>query len=160
MIKGRTIVCVPIALLLVLAVVSIMLQSAPAVSNISFSKTYNADDILSDPTVKHILASSLFTDVRTDISHSEERHPGDQALKDKCLNGGGNPVMGMFNPDTKHCIEIIETADGNGVKKWLVRVVKQVDGMYQEITAFTDEWASLSQVEQYLVNGGYMYLWP
>ena len=29
-----------------------------------------------------------------------------------------------------------------------------------EITAFSDEWASVAEVEDYLIRQGYMYMWP
>lgn len=124
---------------------------------------YYAYDMLKDKDVDYILHSSLFEGVNTSTSHSASKHPNDQELKDKCLNGDGAPVLGMINPDTKHCVEVIKTdveEGGRAIERFLVRVVKQVDGVYNEITAFTDEWESIGQVENYLNEGGYMHLWP
>ena len=151
--------------IVVIAVLALLLlpASMPDVPTVDFTNTVHRDDILMDKDVQFILKSSLFEDVQTSISHSAERHPGDQDLKNQCLNGGGNPVLGMINPDTGHCVEVLETTTEEGgrtVKKWLVRVVKQIDGIYNELTAFTDEWATLSEVEIYLNEGGYMQMWP
>lgn len=151
-------ICVMIA---IVAVAMPHIELADVQASDFGSKVY-ADDILQDPDVKHILMSSLFEDVQTSISHSDTRHPGDQELRDKCLNGDGTPVLGMINPNNNHCVEVIETTieeGGRSVRKFLVRVVKQIDGLYNEITAFTDEWDEVYQVEDYLVRRGYMHMW-
>lgn len=160
---AKTIVVGGPIFILLIAIMAIFILPASDVKPVDFTNGVHADDILEDPDVKYILSSSIFEDVRTDITHSAERHPGDQELRDKCLNGGGNPVLGMMNPHTGHCVEIIETSakeGGSVVKRWLVRVVKQVDGLYQEVTAFTDDWEAIYEVEDYLVGGGYMVIWP
>lgn len=151
-----------IFILMVVAVAVIMLPKATATS-ITFMQYDHSYDMLRDPDVDYILRSSLFEGVNTSTSHSAQRHPSDQELKDKCLGDNGTPVLGMFNPDTKHCVEVVSTTveeGGHVIERFLVRVVKQVDGVYNEITAFTDEWVNVQQVENYLNAGGYMHLWP
>ena len=107
-----------------------------------------------------LMSLSIFADVGTEISHASTKHADDMDLYNKCTGEGGQAVMGFVNPDTNHCVEILE-AEVEGVKKWIVRVVKDVDGKWQELTAFSDNWGSVAEVEKYLVeNSGYMYMWP
>lgn len=152
-----------IFILMVIACAVIVL---PKMTDTSIAKSIQYDhsyDILNDPDVAYIMQSSLFEGVETSTSHSASKHPSDQELKDKCLNGSGTPVLGMFNPNTKHCVEVIQTEveeGGHIIQRFLVRVVKQVDGIYNEITAFSDEWVDIRQVENYLNEVGYMQMWP
>jgi len=151
-----------IFILMVIAVAAIILPKASETS-VTFMQYDHSDDILRDPDVDYILKSSLFEDVQTSISHSASKHPKDQELKNRCLSDKGTPVLGMVNPQTKHCVEIIQTEvkeGGHTIQRFLVRVVKQVDGIYNEITAFSDEWVDIRQVENYLNEVGYMQMWP
>lgn len=151
-----------IFILMVIAFAAVVLPKAD-VTSVTFMQYDHSDDILRDPDVDYILHSSLFEGVEISISHSASHHPDDQELRDRCLNGKGAPVLGMIHPDTKHCVEIIHTEvkeGGRVIDRFLVRVVKQVDGIYNEITAFSDEWVNIQQIENYLNAGGYMHLWP
>ena len=152
-------------MLLLLAAAGFMAMAQAPSASITFMEYDHSPPptIMNDPDVKYILNSSIFTDVSESVSHSAERHASDQDLKNKCLNGDGNPVLGMINPDTKHCVEVISSTaeeEGHRVERFLVRVVKQIDGAYHEITAFTDEWSDLYAVEKYLNEVGYMQIWP
>ena len=151
-------------LLFVLLAVSWFFMSAQVPSaKIVFIEYDHGPSIMDDPDIQTILRSSLFEGVSEETSHSAERHAGDQDLKDECLGDNGTPVIGMINPETKHCVEIIQTnveEGGHVIERFLVRVVKQIDGAYHEITAFTDEWANIQQVENYLNGVGYMQIWP
>ena len=72
-------------------------------------------------------------------------------------------MLAMINPKTNHCVEVMKTTVQEGkyqVDKFLVRVIKQAKEGYFEITAFSDEWEYLYEVEQYLVDGGYMQIFP
>lgn len=150
----------PLTVLLIAAVV-VLVPMQSDVSVIDFDGYYNdagSYDILKDPELAGLLSLSVFADVDVTTSHAAERHADDMALYNKC-NDGGNAVMMLVDPDNDHCVEVLE-ASVDGKERWLVRVVKQVNGRWREITAFSDEWATVCEVEEYLVNGGYMYVWP
>jgi len=135
--------------------------------NVDFQNYYGTagmtpqETIASDPAYQDILSLSIFHDVDTTISHASSRHGDDQSLYKKCM-GDGNTLMGFINPDNNHCVEVMSsevTEGGNRVERFIVRVVKNINGKYYEITAFSDEWATFAEVEEYLINGGYMQMW-
>ena len=94
--------------------------------------------------------SSMFHGVGTSYSHAESKHPG----VTECRQGGD--VMSVWeNPDTGHCAEIIQSDD----ETFVVRIVKQIDGLWEEITALVDDAYEYAGVEEYMIRGGYMEIW-
>ena len=118
--------------------------------------------VLDDPVFQEILSLSIFADVDLTISHAESKHAGDMPLYKKCMDDS-NVILGFMNPDNKHCVEVFSTIveeEGHSVERFVVRVVKKTKDKFYEITAFTDEWESLYDLELYLNNGGYMQIYP
>lgn len=149
--------------MLMLAAMALVVMAQMPSTSIVFMEYDHTPTLMDDPDVQFILRSSIFEGVSENISHSADRHAGDQDLKNKCLGDEGTPIMMMVNPETKHCVEVVETTveeGGRSIQKFLVRVVKQIDGVYHEITAFTDGWTDIRQVENYLNGVGYMHIWP
>lgn len=134
--------------------------------NIDFQNYYGeagAYDPFADPEIQDLLSLSIFADVDTvTVSHAATKHADDTDIYQKCMQDG-NTIMGFIDPTNNHCVEVMETSveeGGHSVKQWLVRVVKQVEGRWCEITAFSDEWEAVNEVEDYLIRQGYMYMWP
>lgn len=148
--------------LLVLAIAAVgTLPSIDAVHPIDFAYQ-PVKPVLDDPVFQEILSLSIFADVDLTISHAGTKHAGDMPLYQKCLNDN-NVILGFMNPDNKHCIEVFSTTveeNGHTVERFVVRVVKKTKDKFYEITAFTDEWESLYDLELYLNNGGYMQIYP
>lgn len=90
-------------------------------------------------------------DVRTDISHGVEKHGSDALQTRKCLDENG-PMLTMRNLITGRWAEVCQLPDG----RFGVRISEQIDGLFQEITAFAgDNWDEIWEVERYLWNQGY-----
>jgi hypothetical protein len=102
------------------------------------------------------VALSVFHDVRTNITHAETRHGSDAQQVRDCLENGSGTIMAFANPKTGHCVEITQLPDG----RFGVRVIQEIDGWFEEITAFVDDAADLGQLEWYLNGQGYMVMWP
>lgn len=118
--------------------------------------------LVDDYMLSSLISWSIFHDVDVSTSHSSIRHADDQEIYKKCM-GDGNVMMGFVNPRTNHCVEVFETTveeGGRSVKKWLVRIIGQTKEKFYEITAFSDDWEALWEVEEYLIDGGYMQIWP
>jgi hypothetical protein len=146
-------------LLFIIAAVAIMVGKGIDSVSVDFGGYYND---AGQGNTSDTVSKSVFADVGTDMSHAASSHPEDMGTYKKCMEDG-NPIMAFEDPATKHCIEILETEveeAGKSTKQWVVRVVKQVDGKWQEITAFCDSWACVDDIEMYLNQGGYMKIWP
>ncbi len=90
------------------------------------------------------------------ISHAVKRHGlSDVELIRKCLDKQG-PYQTWFNPTTKHWAQVCRL-DKAG-RSWGIQIVRQVQGTFKEITAFPSWETWLDDVEQYLVNRGYMQI--
>jgi len=164
----RTLTFTGIGFIIILVVCATLIT--PGVTNginIDFQNYYGTagmtsqEIIASDPAYQEILSLSIFHDVSTEISHASSRHGDDQSLYKQCMDGN-NTLMGFINPDNNHCVEVMSSivnVGGNRVERFIVRVVKNINGRYYEITAFSDEWEYFYEVEQYLLDGGYMQMW-
>ena len=166
MIAKRMIVIFPVILVL-LAGWALFVSPASDIPPIDFEGYYRDAEIAYNPyrdqELSDLLSLSIFADLdNVTISHAAEKHGEDMPLYEKC-NSGNNAIMGFVNPFSTHCVEVLEAEveeGGRTMKQWLVRVVKQANGKWCEITAFSDEWASVAEVEDYLIRQGYMYMWP
>jgi len=153
-----------------LIIVALVFMSIPIYSqnniSIDFNSHYSAVDvdqvIASDSAYQEILSLSIFEDVDMTISHAASKHSDDQTIYKQCMDDG-NAIMGFINPKNNHCIEIMSTTikeNGRDIERFIVRVVKKTKDAFYEITAFTDEWESIREVEEYMISGGYMQIWP
>lgn len=99
-------------------------------------------------------AAPGLADVGKEMSHAVERHGlSDVERIHKCLDDNG-PTQTWFNPSTSHWAQVCGL-DETG-RSWGVQIVRQIDGLFEEVTAFPswDTW--LDDLERYLVNRGYM----
>jgi len=93
--------------------------------------------------------------VGTALSHADLKHGSEAATVRQYLDNG-NRIEVWWNPSNAHRIELCQ------VDKDLygLRVLKNVDGKWEEITAFLkSKMSNLSQVEQYLTNSGATKIW-
>lgn len=88
-------------------------------------------------------------------SHATEKHGQDGANASACIEKYGAELL-MVNPLTKHYAECTKLAEG----RFAVRISKQINGEFHEITAFQHFVDFLYEVEDYLVNLGYMFMGP
>lgn len=155
-------------ILFLFAFIFMLPTSSPGASTIDFKSYYGTagqtvqGKIASDPAYQELLSLTVFEDVDLSISHAGSKHADDRPVYDECMNSG-NTILAFEDPSTKHCIEVMSTVveeSGHMVERFLLRVVKKVNGRFYELTAFSEEWESLYEVEKYLCNGGYMQIWP
>ena len=91
----------------------------------------------------------------TALSHADLKHGSEAATVRQYLDNG-NRIEVWWNPSNAHRIELCQ------VDKDLygLRVLKNVDGKWEEITDFLkSKMSNLSQVEQYLTNSGATKIW-
>jgi len=155
-------------IVLILSALFVFPSGLSEVPTIDFGSYYGTagmtaqETIASDPAYQELLSLSVFEDVDLSISHAGSKHADDKPVYDKCMESG-NVIMALEDPATKHCIEVISTIveeSGNMVERFILRVVKKVNGRFYEITAFSEEWESLHEVEKYFFNSNYMQIWP
>lgn len=154
--------------LILFALVFIFPINSPGTPIVDFNSYYNTagmtiqETINSDPAYQELLSLTVFEDVDLSISHAGSKHADDKPVYDKCMNSG-NVIMAFEDPSTKHCIEVMSTIveeSGSMVERFILRVIKKVNGRFYEITAFSEEWETLHEVEKYFFNSNYMQIWP
>ena len=103
-----------------------------------------------DRELSEIRSMSMFYGVETNISHAESKHPGELDCMQK-----GDVFQVWENPFSKHCAEIYRIDENI----YGVRIIAKIKGRFEEITAFIDDAENLTQVEEYLIRGGYTEIW-
>jgi hypothetical protein len=98
-----------------------------------------------------IIAFAGLYGVQKTISHGFERHGDESTRVDKCLNDNG-AFQVYFNPSTGHYAEVCKIDTGT----WGWRISKQINGVFEKITAFMEDDYTLMDVENYMNSGGYM----
>ena len=98
-----------------------------------------------------ILLAGLYGVVQA-TSHAIANHAADAASVHDCLTESGTAEV-WFNPTTGRFIELCQLDP----ESWGLRVVEEVRGVFQEITAFIEK-GGYEAVERYLLNRGYMVL--
>ena len=89
------------------------------------------------------------------ITHADVKHGSEAATVRQCLDNG-NRIEVWWNPSNAHRIELCKVDDS----LYGLRVLKNVNGKWEEITAFLkSKMSNLSQVEQYLTNSGAEKIW-
>jgi hypothetical protein len=88
--------------------------------------------------------------VGVQYSHGVEKHGSDTLRTRKCLNDKGSQLT-MLHPKTGRFAEVCELELGI----FGVRISEEIDGLFEELTAFSEE-GELWDIEEYLIRRGYM----
>jgi hypothetical protein len=98
----------------------------------------------------HVIHDELNQDIQAK-SHAAEKHSADAVAVRQCLDDYGSMHI-FFNPNSKRYANICFMPDG----KYGIRIVEEVNGKMQEVTAFVKEkLKTWQQMGRYLENGGY-----
>lgn len=90
--------------------------------------------------------------VKTSISHAVEKH-GEEAVQVRNCLDSGKAFQVWKNKSTKHLAEVCFIDQGE-FERWGIRISKQINGIFEEITAFIEE-GDIASVEEYLIRRGY-----
>lgn len=86
-------------------------------------------------------------------SHTETKHGQEGVDAHNCIERYGAEIL-MFNPLTKHYAECAQISEG----RFAIRISKQVDGEFHEITAYQKLTDFLYEIEEHLNELGYMLM--
>lgn len=107
-----------------------------------------------------VMASALYGVRVSEVSHAVERHGAEAEVARRCVENGKNYQL-FVDPTTGHyaetaCIPEQELEELGINRGWAYRIVKMVNGVWEELTAFVEEGHGVAEAENYMTNGGYM----
>jgi hypothetical protein len=103
-----------------------------------------------------LLAASL-AGVQYQMSHAEARHGNAGAVIRNCLQNNGTYQL-WYDPTSGNFAQVCNMEDVHEAdsRTWGFQIVRQVKGVFQEVTSFVCRDATCAKIENYMLNRGYM----